>query len=99
MPRPYCPGAYPPRPDRLVIKFNAFMADTFNKRQRQKKKQKKKREKREQREERKMSSLNPPEFMYVDAEGNLTTKRPDPEDKPEIELEDIDVSTPPGANN
>ena len=75
------------------------MADTFNKRQRQKKKLKKKREKREQREERKISSLNPPEFMYVDAEGNLTTKRPDPEDKPEIELEDIDVSTPPGANN
>ena len=70
------------------------MADTFNKRQRQKKKQKKKREKRERREERKESSLNPPEFMYVGVDGNLTTKRPNPDDMPEFEAEDINVSTP-----
>ena len=70
------------------------MADTFNKRQRQKKKQKKKREKQERREERKESSLNPPEFMYLDADGNLTAKRPNPDDMPEFVAEDIDVSTP-----
>ena len=45
-----------------------------------------------------MSTRKPPEFMYVGVDGQLTPNRPDPEDKPEFALEDIDVSTPPGAN-
>ncbi len=72
------------------------MADTFNKKQRAKKRAKRKREKQMRREEKKNSTSKMPEFMYVDHDGNLTTQRPDPDDKPEIDLEDIDVSTPPG---
>ncbi|MGB3799393.1 MAG: cold shock domain-containing protein, partial [Lewinella sp.] len=70
------------------------MADTFNKKQREKKKQKKKRDKREKREQKKLSSNKPPEFMYVGLDGNLTTQAPDPSLKKKVSLEDIDISTP-----
>jgi cold shock CspA family protein len=70
------------------------MADTFNKKQREKKKQKKKREKREKREAKKLSNNKPPEFMYVGVDGNLTPHAPDPSLKQEVSLESIDISTP-----
>ena len=72
------------------------MADSFSKRQKEKKRQKRKREKQLKREQKKLSTSKTPEFMYVDAEGNLTTEKPTEDDKLEIELEDIDVSTPRG---
>jgi len=69
--------------------------DSFNKKEREKKRQKRKKEKREKREERKASGIKPAEFMYLDADGNLTTEKPDPTvKKEEINIEDIEVSIP-----
>lgn len=69
--------------------------DSFNKKEREKKRQKKRKEKLERKLARKASTEKPAEFMYVDAEGNLTTEKPDPTvKKEEIKLEDIQISTP-----
>ncbi|NJB86737.1 cold shock CspA family protein [Lewinella marina] len=75
------------------------MADTFNKKQREKKKQKKKREKSEKREQKKLSARKPPEFMYVGVDGNLTPHAPDPSLRKQVSLEDIDVSVPPSEKS
>jgi cold shock CspA family protein len=72
----------------------SYMADSYNKKEREKKKAKRKKEKRERREQRKQEDSSPPEFMYVDEFGNLTTTPPDPSQKRKIKAEDIDVSTP-----
>lgn len=70
------------------------MADSYNKKERQKNKQKKKREKAEKRLKQKSEGKKSVEFMYVDENGNLTTEKPDLSKKVEIKLEDIQVSTP-----
>ncbi len=71
------------------------MADSFNKKDREKKRQKRKKEKAERKEQRKLDGVKPAEFMYVDEDGNLTTTPPDPTvKKEEISLEDIAISTP-----
>lgn len=75
------------------------MADTFNKKQREKKKQKKKRDKRDKREQKKLSTNKPPEFMFVGADGNLTPNAPDPSLRRKVSLEDIDVSVPPSEKS
>lgn len=70
------------------------MADSFNKKEREKKKRKRRKEKQERKEQRKFDDSSPPEFMYVDEFGNLTSTPPDPNKKRKIKAEDIDVSTP-----
>jgi len=70
------------------------MADSFNKKERNKKKRKRQEEKAERRKQRKLDGTKQPEFMYVDEDGNLT---PDPPDRSKIrktKLEEIAVSTP-----
>ena len=69
------------------------MADSFNKKEREKKRQKKKRDKQYAREQRK-DNPKPPEFMYVGEDGNLTTTPPDRSLKKTVSLEEIDISTP-----
>lgn len=70
------------------------MADSYNKKERDKKRRKKKQEKAERKKQRKEEGKKPVEFMYVDEDGNLTTTPPDPSKKKEINPEDIWVSTP-----
>jgi len=70
------------------------MADSFNKKEREKKKRKRAKEKKERKEQRKAEG-NKVEFMYVDEDGNLTPTPPDPtKKKEEINLEDIMISVP-----
>ena len=67
--------------------------DSFNKKERQKKKEKRRKNKAEKKQKRKEEG-NYIEFMYVDANGNLTEKPPDPAEKIDIPLEEIQVSVP-----
>lgn len=71
---------------------------TFSKREREKKKAKKRKEKLERKLQRKAASAeglnSKPEFMYVDENGNLSAEKPDPTKKVEVNIEDIDISTP-----
>jgi len=71
---------------------------TFSKREREKKKAKKRKEKLERKLQRKAEAaegLNQgPEFMYVDENGNLTAEKPDPTKKVEIDISEINISTP-----
>lgn len=69
--------------------------DSFNKKEREKKRQKKKKEKRERKEAKKNEPKREVEFMYMDADGNLSPTPPDPDEKrEEINIEDIEVSIP-----
>ncbi len=71
------------------------MADSFNKKEREKKRQKRKKDKAEMKAQRKVDGNKPEEFMYLDDEGNLTTEPPDPTKKKKVyKLEDIEISTP-----
>ncbi len=70
------------------------MADSFNKKEREKKRKKRKKEKRERKQQRKEDGSTQPEFMYVDQFGNLSPTPPDPNKKREISVDDIDISTP-----
>lgn len=69
------------------------MAESFNKKEREKKRQKKKRDKAFIREQKKLDTSKPPEFMYVGEDGNLTTEKPDTALRKKTSLEDIDIST------
>ena len=68
--------------------------DSFNKREREKKRLKKKKEKLEKKEQKKLDNTKTEEFMYVDKDGNLTSTPPDPAEKLEISIEDIEISIP-----
>ena len=74
------------------------MAETWNKKEREKKKQQSKKEKAERKQERKQQTKegNKLEDMmaYLDENGNLTSKPPDPSRKVEIKLEDIEIGVP-----
>ncbi|GAE84149.1 cold-shock protein [Bacteroides reticulotermitis] len=72
------------------------MAVSFNKRELQKKKEQKKQEKLKRKEERKASASGSFDDMiaYVDENGMITDTPPDPNKKQEIEIENIEVSTP-----
>ncbi|MEM6395697.1 MAG: cold shock domain-containing protein [Bacteroidota bacterium] len=70
------------------------MADSFNKKEREKKKRKKKKEKAEKKLRQKMEGKKSEEFMYVDADGNLTSVKPDRSKKQKFDIEDIQISTP-----
>ncbi|MEO0788148.1 MAG: cold shock domain-containing protein, partial [Bacteroidota bacterium] len=61
------------------------MADSFNKKEREKKKRKRKKEKAEKKLRQKLEGKKSEEFMYVDADGNLTSVKPDPAKKQEFE--------------
>jgi cold shock CspA family protein len=69
--------------------------ETFGKKEKEKKRLKKRKEKAEKREERKENSKGgglANMLAYVDEFGNISDTPPDPENKVEIELEDIEIS-------
>lgn len=70
------------------------MADSFNKKDREKKRQKKKKDKAEKKELRKADGVKGNDIMYIDEFGNLTPNPPDPKRKSRIKAEDIEVSIP-----
>jgi cold shock CspA family protein len=71
------------------------MADSYNKKEREKKRQKRKKEKQQRKEERKLEGKKTQEFMYLDEDGNLTSTPPDQtRKKKEISIEEIQISTP-----
>jgi cold shock CspA family protein len=79
------------------------MAETWNKKEREKKKRQIKKEKQERRQERKENSKlgHDPESMYayLDENGNLSSKPPDPSKKIEIKVEDIEIGVPKHEDN
>lgn len=70
------------------------MADSFNKKEREKKKRKRKQEKAERKKQKKLEDSTTEEFMYVDEFGNLTPEPPDPTKRKKIKAEDIEISIP-----
>ncbi len=74
------------------------MAETWNKKERERNKQLKKKEKLEKRQERKANNTGGNDLndmlAYVDENGNLSPKPPDPRKKIVINSEDINISVP-----
>jgi cold shock CspA family protein len=70
------------------------MADSYNKKEREKKRRKRKKDKQERKKQRKQEGSQAVEFMYVDENGHLTATPPDPSKKKEVKLENIMISTP-----
>ena len=74
------------------------MAETWNKKEREKKKQQSKKEKAERKQERKEQSKDGKSLndmiAYMDENGNLTSTPPDPSKKRDIKLEDIQIGVP-----
>ena len=74
------------------------MAETWNKRERERNKQQKKNEKLEKRKERKELNKGKHDLnsmlAYVDENGDLSSKPLDPRKKVTINVEDIDISVP-----
>ena len=74
------------------------MAETWNKKEREKKKKQDKKEKAERKLERKENSKDGKSFedmlAYLDENGNLSSKPPDPRKKVNIKLEDIEIGVP-----
>lgn len=74
------------------------MAETWNKKEREKKKQANKKEKAEKKQERKDNSKGDNSlesmFAYLDENGNLSSKPPDPKKKIIINAEDIEIGVP-----
>ncbi|MEO1516108.1 MAG: cold shock domain-containing protein [Bacteroidota bacterium] len=74
------------------------MADSYNKKEREKKRRKRKQNKAEKKKQKKADGIKSEEFMYVDEFGNLTPTPPDLSKKETINVEDIEVSTPKSLN-
>ncbi len=73
------------------------MAETWNKKEREKKKKQSKKEKAERKQERKENKENnDPEsmFAYLDENGNLSSKPPDPRNRIIVNVEDIEIGVP-----
>ena len=73
------------------------MAETWNKKEREKKKKAIKKEKAERKQERKDNpeSKNFDDMLaYLDENGNLSSQPPDPRKKVNIKLEDIEIGVP-----
>jgi cold shock CspA family protein len=73
------------------------MAETWNKKEREKKKQQSKREKKERMQERKDNpgAKSMDDMMaYIDENGNLSSTPPDPKKMRKIKLEDIEIGVP-----
>ena len=73
------------------------MAETCNKKEREKKKQQSKREKKERMQERKenpkVKSMDDM-MAYIDENGNISATPPDPKKMRKIKLEDIEIGVP-----
>lgn len=71
-------------------------SNSFNKREIEKNKQKRREEKRKRREERKSNPTDSFEDMiaYVDEFGVISDTPPEPSEIEEVEIEDIEISTP-----
>ena len=72
------------------------MAETWNKKEREKRKKQNKKEKAEKRQERKESKSADFESMiaYIDENGNLSSTPPDPKKKFTVKAEDIEIGVP-----
>ena len=74
------------------------MTEFFSKRDREKKKQQAKKEKEERKKERKENARDGNSLAdmiaFLDENGNLTSTPPDPSRRKEINLDDIQISTP-----
>jgi cold shock CspA family protein len=74
------------------------MAETWNKKEREKKKRQNKKEKAEKKLERKENSKDGKSFddmlAYLDENGNLSSKPPDPRKKIVVNVEDIEIGVP-----
>ncbi|MFZ1261728.1 MAG: cold shock domain-containing protein [Chitinophagaceae bacterium] len=74
------------------------MAETWNKKEREKKKQQAKKEKAERKQERKENTKDGNNLdsmlAYLDENGNLSSKPPDPRKKIDVKLEDIEIGVP-----
>jgi cold shock CspA family protein len=74
------------------------MAETWNKKEREKKKQQEKKEKEARKKERKENTTSGKgiaEMMaYVDENGNISDTPPDPRKRKEFKLEDIEIGVP-----
>ncbi len=74
------------------------MAETWNKKEREKKKQQNKKEKAERKQERKDNAKSGNDLnsmlAYLDENGNLSSKPPDPRNRVEINAEDIEIGVP-----
>jgi len=74
------------------------MAETWNKKEREKKKRQNKKEKAEKKQERKDNAKDGNNLddmiAYLDENGNLTSTPPDPRKKKIIKLEDIEIGVP-----
>lgn len=72
--------------------------ESFNKKEKEKKRLKKKQDKDKKKEDRKSTSEKGKSFddmiAYVDADGKLSSTRPDPEDRKIIKSEDIVIGVP-----
>ena len=73
------------------------MAETWNKKEREKKKQQSKREKKERMQERKenpkVKSMDDM-MAYIDENGNISATPPDPKKMRKVKLEDIEIGVP-----
>lgn len=75
------------------------MAETFNKKERNKKKLQKRKEKEQRRDEKRMEPSGKNKSLedmiaYVDENGNLSATPPDPQKARKVALEDIAIDTP-----
>ncbi|MBS1935859.1 MAG: cold shock domain-containing protein, partial [Bacteroidetes bacterium] len=74
------------------------MAETWNKKEREKKKQQIKKQKEERRQERKEKTKESKSLdsmlAYLDENGNLSDTPPDPRKKEKVKLEDIQIGIP-----
>lgn len=73
------------------------MAETWNKKEREKKKQQSKKEKEERKQERKENakSKSLDDMMaYIDENGNISSTPPDPKKMKKVKLEDIEIGVP-----
>ena len=74
------------------------MAETWNKKEREKKKQQNKKEKAERKQERKDNAKDGKSLddmiAYLDENGNLSNQPPDPRKRIETKLEDIEIGVP-----
>jgi len=71
------------------------MADSWNKKEREKKKQQEKKDKAERKKERKENAGGSNDMIaYVDENGVITSTPPDPSKRKEIKLEDIEIGVP-----
>lgn len=73
------------------------MAETWNKKEREKKKQQSRKEKEERKQERKESAKTKSlddMLAYIDENGNISDTPPDPKKMKKVKLEDIEIGVP-----